>query len=175
MSAARLAHSLNVEREARALAAHWRVDAERAARAGLLHDCAKGLSLTRMQELVLAGGLRLDKETWDSRALLHAPVGAYLARLAHGENDPEILEAIRWHTTGRPGMTALEKIIYLADMIEPDRAPCDALPAIRALVWEDLDRAMLLALRGSAAYVRQSRCPLHADTLEALRWFEGAV
>jgi len=161
-----------VEKEARALAERWRADVERAACAGLLHDCAKGLPLRRMQELALAGGLRLDKATWDSRALMHAPVGAYLARRDYGVDDPEVLDAIRWHTTGRPGMGALEQIIYLADVIEPGREPFEALPAIRAAVWESLDRAMLLALRDSVAYVQRGRGPLHPDTLAALHWFE---
>jgi len=172
MSEARLIHSLNVEREARALAEHWGIDAERAALAGLLHDCAKGLSLAQMQGLALAGNLWLDKETWDSRTLIHAPVGAYLAGCDWGVDDPEILDAIRWHTTGRPGMSVLEKIIYLADMTEPARAPFGSLQAIRAAVWDDLDRAMLLALRDSVAYVRKSNHSLHTHTLEALRWFE---
>ena len=172
MSGARFAHSLHVEGEARALAEHWGIDVERAACAGLLHDCAKGLPLQRMQELALAGGLLLDKVTWDSRTLLHAPVGAYLAQRDYGVHDAEILSAIRWHTTGRPGMTELEKIIYLADMIEPGRAPFGSLLAIRAAVWEDLDEAMLLALRDSVAYVQRGRDPMHPDTLRALRWFE---
>lgn len=173
MSEARLIHSLNVEQEARALAEHWRIDTERAALAGLLHDCAKGLSLAQMQGLALAGSLWLDKETWDSRTLIHAPVGAYLARQDYGANDPEILDAIRWHTTGRPGMSVLEKIIYLTDMTEPARAPFGSLQAIRAVVWDDLDKAMLLALRDCVAYVHKSNHPLHTHTLDALRWFEG--
>jgi len=172
MSAARLVHSLHVEKEARALAAHWHIDVERAMCAGLLHDCAKGLPLRRMQELALAGGLRLDKQTWDSRALMHAPVGAYLAQRDYGVEDPETLDAIRWHTTGRPCMTMLDKIIYLADVTEPGRAPFDTLPAIRSVIWDDLDHAMLLALRESAAYVQKSRDTMHTDTLDALRWFE---
>jgi len=172
MSEGRLIHSLNVEQEARSLAEHWGIDTERAALAGLLHDCAKGLSLSQMQELALTGGLWLDKDTWDSRALIHAPVGAYLAQCDFGVNDAEILEAIRWHTTGRPGMSALEMIIYLADITEPARPPFGSLQAIRNAVREDLKGAMLLALRDSVAYVHKSNSPLHTHTLDALRWFE---
>jgi predicted HD superfamily hydrolase involved in NAD metabolism len=162
-----------VESVAFDLAAHWGADVKRAARAGLLHDCAKGLSLEALQRLVIEGNLRLDKDVWDSRALLHAPVGAYLARRDHGETDSQVLDAIRWHTTGRPGMSAQEAIIYLADMIEPGRGDLDDLPAIRALAWTDLDAAMRLALRSTVAYIERKRRAVHADTLDALHWYEG--
>jgi len=164
-----------VEELARALAARWGADAERASRAGLVHDCAKGLSLAQMKGLALAGGLRPDRGMRDSRALLHAPVGAYLARRDYGVDDPAMLDAIRWHTTGRASMAVLEKIIYLADMIEPGRPAFEGLAVLRAAVWDDLDAAMLLALRGTAEYVKKRRNPLHSDTLEALRWLETPI
>lgn len=175
MSAARLEHSLRVEAEALVMAARWGVEAELAVRAALLHDCAKGFDLPTLQRCVLEGELRVDKQMWDSRALLHAPVGAYVARRDYGEQDARVLDAIRWHTTGRANMSALEKIIYLADMIEPGRAMFAELPAIRAATRVDLDEAMRLALGSTVAYIKGKRRPVHGDTVEALRWYQAQL
>ncbi len=168
----RYVHTLNVEREALALAERWQVDGDQAMRAGLLHDCAKGLTLAQMQALVVEGGLRMDKEMWESRALLHAPVGAYLAQRDFDIEDTEVLDAIRWHTTGHAHMTTLEQIIYIADMVEPARQPFAALESIRECMGTDLREAMRLALRSTVEYIENRKCALYVDTLRALAWFE---
>ena len=99
---------------------------------------------------------------------MHAPAGAALARLEYGETDEAVLHAIRWHTTGCAQMSALDKIIYLADMIEPGRKDYPGLEKIRALCEEDLDAALCEALRQSQIYVREKKQRLHPDTQAAL-------
>lgn len=167
-------HTLQTESVACRLAAHWGQDVQLASRAALLHDCAKGLPLSKMQSLAQEGGLLIDRMTWDSRALLHAHIGAYLARRDYGEQDKAVLAAIQWHTTGRPHMTPLEEIVYLADMIEPGRRMFDALPQIREQVFLDLHEAMRIALGSTVAYIKWKHNPIHPMTLETLQWLEDA-
>lgn len=101
----------------------WRAvsgeDEEKAALAGLLHDCAKCLPLSQMVKA--AKGEKLDSMMKESKALMHSVAGMHIAEAVYGVTDPQVLSAIRWHTTGHANMTKLEKIIYLADMIEPNR------------------------------------------------------
>ena len=149
------------------------VDERNASQAGLLHDCAKNCSLERMLELMRRGGEEPDDIMKHSRALLHAPAGAVLAHLEYGECDMDVLHAIRWHTTGCAQMNALDKIIYLADMIEPNRKPYPGLEALRQKCTEDLDAAMRLALEQSQSYVREKNSQLHPDTQSALEALLG--
>ena len=160
-----------MERLARELALHWALDAAQAEAAGLLHDCAKGMSLSHMHCAALAGGLCIDKATWDSQALLHAPVGAYVAERDYALHDAAALDAIRWHTTGRARMARLEQVIYLADMVEPGRKPFPQMQAICDAMWTDLDQAMCIALDCAAAYVKKREQALYPVTEEALRWY----
>ncbi len=126
-----------------------------------------------MQRLAIEAELTADKVMWQSRALLHAPVGAYLARRDYGLSDPAALDAIRWHTTGRANMSILEQVIYLADMIEPGRKDFEGLGAIRDAARHSLGKAMRLSLLDTIAYVQEGNKGIHPATLEALRWFES--
>lgn len=164
----RFTHSLGVEATAFFMARRFKVDALRAQRAGRLHDCAKRCTLEEMRALVAASGEGMDSQMASSRALLHAPAGAALARQAYGETDEAVLRAIRWHTTGCVGMTELDKVIYLADMIEPGRKPYPGLEEIRALCQTDLDAAMRAALGQSIAHIRAKGQEPHPDTQAAL-------
>lgn len=168
LDAQRLAHCIGVEAVAVRMAERFGVDMRKASQAGLLHDCAKNCTLDQMLELTRQGGEEPDAIMRGSRALLHAPAGAALARQAYGESDEEVLHAIRWHTTGCAQMNDLDKIIYLADMIEPNRKPYPGLEALRALCMEDLDAAMRAALCQSQAYVQARNQQLHPDTQAAL-------
>lgn len=160
LSPERYLHTLGVEECAVKLACRYGVDVEKARIAALLHDCARGLTLEDVRALlgVEAGEM----------ALLHAPAGALLARDRYGISDPEILSAIRWHTTGRAHMTPLDKVIYLADFIEPHRKPYDGLELLREAAGMDLDRAVCLAARGALDYVRQRGLSPDRHTLEML-------
>ena len=127
----RFKHTLGVERAALKLAAKNGVDPQKARLAALLHDCAKCMDERDMGNLLRRHGMEPKFVADRTRTLMHAAAGMILAKEKYGIHDPEILGAIRWHTTGRAGMTKLEKLIYLADVVEPNRRVFPALPAIR--------------------------------------------
>ena len=166
LDAARYAHTLGVEKTAREMAEKFGVDEEKAALAGLLHDCAKCMPLSQMTKA--AKNEKLDPVMKESKALMHAVAGAHVAQDVYDVHDPEVIGAIRWHTTGHANMTKLEKIVYLADMIEPNRKPYPGLEALRKLCMTDLDEAMHMALLMSLDHVREQGKPLHPDTWR--RW-----
>lgn len=166
----RYKHTLGVEETARQMARQFGEDEDKASLAGLLHDCAKCMTLTQM--LKSAKGMDIDPVMKDSKALMHALAGMCVAECVYNVEDPDVLGAIRWHTTGRAQMTTLEKIIYLADMIEPNRKPYPGLETIRALCMQDLDEAMHTALKMSLAHVESQGKTLHPDTLAALDAYE---
>ena len=170
LDAGRYTHTLGVEKTAREMARAFGEDEEKAALAGLLHDCAKGMTLTQM--LKTAKKEPVDDVMKVSKALMHAVAGMCAAQETYDVRDPEVLGAIRWHTTGRAGMTRLEKIIYLADMIEPNRKPFDGLEALRAACMRDLDEAMHMALRMSLEHVQSQGKTLHPDSMAALAEYE---
>ena len=109
----RYIHTKGVEKTARKMAEIFHEDVEKAGLAGLLHDCAKCLSLDKMNKAVR--NYPVDEMMRNSKSLLHSAAGSCLAESVYGVTDPEVLEAIRWHTTGHANMTRLEKIVFLAD------------------------------------------------------------
>ena len=167
----RFEHTLGVEETARRMARCFGASEEKAALAGLLHDCAKCLPLSQMVKA--AKGEALDDVMKESKALMHSVAGMCLAKSVYGVEDEDVLSAIRWHTTGHAQMTQLEKIIYLADMIEPGRKPYPGLEELRKLCFTDLDEAMRFALASSLAHVEAQGKTLHPDTLAALADYEN--
>ena len=166
----RFEHTLGVEQTARQMARVFGENEEKAALAGLLHDCAKCMPLSQM--IKAARHAEVDPVMKESKALMHAVAGRCVAQDVYGVQDEDVLGAIRWHTTGHAGMTRLEKIIYLADVIEPNRKPYPGLEDLRALCMQDLDSAMHAALRQSLEHVREQGKTLHPDTLAALADYE---
>lgn len=171
LSPSRYAHSLRVMAVARDMALAFGVDVQLIRHGALLHDCAKGMPLINMQQVAHNAGVKLDPLTLSSTALLHAPAGVVLAQGVYGVTDPRVMSGIRWHTTGRPGMTDLEKIIYLADMVEPGRRDFPGMGAIRAACQSDLDLAMGLALEASVRYILKRGQVCHPNTTEALAYY----
>ena len=171
LDAQRFAHTLGVEGCAREMARSFGEDEEKAALAALLHDCAKCMTLSQM--IKAARDVPVDPIMRESKALLHALAGRCVAENVYGVKDEDVLGAIRWHTTGRSGMTRLEKIVYLADMIEPGRKSYPGLEALRVLCRQDLDLAMHQALRMSRDHVKAQDKALHPDTLAALTDYES--
>lgn len=168
---ARYNHTLGVEETARELAAIHGEDIELAANAGLLHDYAKCLTYERMLDIVKKNIASLDPLELSCSALLHAPVGAYLAKEECGLTDPRALDAIRYHTTGRAHMTKLEAIIYLADYIEPTREGISHIEDMRrAALCSGLDDALYIAINESVRHVRSRQKALHTRSLEAQNW-----
>ena len=162
---ARFRHSRDVSRTAVRLAECWGVDVERARLAGILHDCARNLKGEELLSTALSNGLFLKDIEILQPALIHAPLGAILAQWRFGVSDPEILQAIRRHTTGAAHMSQLDKIIYLADCIEPGRN-YDEVQQPRELAEKNLDAAVLVAYDHSIRFVLDGGGLLHPDTIE---------
>ena len=114
-------------------------------------------------------GIINDNSEIQNKTLLHAKTGAALARDLFGVGDA-VYEAIRWHTTGKPDMTLLEKILYLADYIEPTR-DFEGIGELRALAYEDLDAAMALGLKMTIEEIRRAGREVFVDTLDAFEWY----
>ena len=166
LSEYRLRHTLSVAETAVWLANRFGVDPVQAHLAGMLHDCAKGMDAPTLLQLIRSGGISADELELSMPALLHAPAGAALARLQYHVSDQNVLSAIRWHTTGRRNMTPLEKVVYLADMIEPGRAAYPGLEELRKCARNNLDEAVRLAAAQSASYVAGRGKKLHPRTME---------
>jgi len=167
----RIPHVLGTEEEAAKLARRWGADETLARRAALLHDCTKRLGVQEQLALIDRYQVPLDLETLKQEKLLHAPTGAAAAEHLFGECG-QVVSAIRWHTTGKADMTLLEKIIYLADYIEPTR-DFEGLDRIRRLAYEDLDRALLLGMELSIANLAARGRAVHPDSLCARDYLKG--
>ena len=170
LTARRFAHTLGVAWTSRQLALRHKANVYKAEAAALLHDCAKCLPMREMQRIARDAKLKADASVLESGALLHAPVGAWMAEHVYGVTDPEILSAITAHTTGRPGMSVLDMIVNVADTIEPSREPYPLLPKIREAADRSLEEALLLCLSGTVEHVEKSGRHLNSDTLQTLTW-----
>ena len=166
----RFDHTLSVARTAIHLAEIHGLDVLRAEQAGLLHDCAKHLPLDVMRQIAVENSLTSDESILSSRGLLHAVVGTWVAQKNYGMTDPQVLDAIRNHTTGCPGMSRLSICVCLSDSIEPLREDYPGLGRIRDLAEQSLERALLLSLESTANYVRSHNWYLHPQTQETIRW-----
>lgn len=162
----RYLHSIGVCETAVEMAKLYGVDEEKAYIAGLLHDCAKCFSNEEQLRLCDEYGIELDEITLACPAIIHAPLGAAIAESEYGIKDEEILRAIRLHTTGGERMTKLDKIIYIADMIEPHR-DYEGVDRLRKLAYGNLDKAMLASLQSTLKFNVQKGATIHPDTLSA--------
>lgn len=166
----RVPHVLGTEEEAVRLAKRWGEQSEDAAEAAICHDITKRLGLEEQLRLCERYGIMADDYESVSEKLLHAKTGAEFAGDLFGLS-PRVKEAIRWHTTGRAGMDTLQKILYLADYIEPTRAGFTGLEELRRAAYADLDAAMELGLRMSLEDVTSRGNLPHSDSAEAQKWF----
>ena len=165
VKAKRLPHIRGTEQAAVELALRWGADPEKMRRAAILHDCTKYASREEHLAICDRYGIELDELERGAEKLLHAKSGAALARYVFGQDD-EIFTAILYHTTGRGNMTLAEKILYLADYMEP----CRCFPEVeemRRLAEEDLDRAVLMGVRLSIQEMLERNRVVHHNTLEA--------
>ena len=152
----RFVHTMAVAGTASSLAMCYGMNIQKAELAGLLHDCAKCIDVRKMQKLCEKAGLEITPFEAGSGSLLHSKAGSVLAAEKYGCTDPDILNAIRYHTTGRPGMSLLEKIIFVADYIEPGRYTAKNLPEIRKMAFEDIDEALLKILYDTLVYLNST-------------------
>lgn len=159
----RYEHTIGVAYTAAALAMRYGADIEKAQIAGILHDNAKCISKEKAEQIIEKYNISLTEAEQLNPALLHAKLGAYLAMHKYKISDREIIRAILYHTTGRPNMTLLEKIIYIADYIEPTRCKAPNLTEIRRLAFVDLDKALLQILGDTLEYLEN--CHIDADPM----------
>jgi len=162
----RYAHVVRVARFAERLAVAHRVDAARARVAGMLHDLARLFSAERLLTECAARGLPVDPFERANPIVLHARVGAELARERYGVDDESVLSAIRKHTLADAVMSPLDAVVFLADGVEPGRDFGDR-AALAALAFHDLDAAMRAALQSSIAYLRSRGQAISPHTLAA--------
>lgn len=167
----RIPHVLGTEQEAIRLAERYGADVHKARVAALLHDCTKKLDMEEQLALCQQYQIPLDDLERKALKLLHAKTGAAIARDVFGVDD-EIYGAIFWHTTGKADMTLLEKIIYLADYIEPSR-DFPGVEKLRKACYEDLDTGLLLGLEMSVEEMESMGNPVHVKTLEARDYLKG--
>lgn len=166
----RVPHVIGCSDTAERLARKYGADVTDAKRAGILHDITKALNAQEQLQLCDHYAIILDNFERLNPKLLHAKTGAVIAEQIFGEN-PAVCDAIRWHTTGKANMSLLEKIIYLADYMEPNRA-FDGVEELRRLTEDNPDDAMYLGLSMTMEQLKLNRCDIDKNSSAALRWFE---
>ncbi len=175
MTEKRFYHSLGVQGMSLSLAIRYGYDMDKANLAGLLHDCAKDMK----DEVLIAKCKKYNLPVSDvenrNGHLLHGKLGAYYAKHKYGVTDSEILSAINWHTTGKPDMTLLEKIIFVGDYIEPNRSyeRIPELNLIRQLAFLDLDKAVLEILKNNLFYLEKDGQEIDKLTVDAYDYYKA--
>jgi predicted HD superfamily hydrolase involved in NAD metabolism len=169
MSAKRFQHVLGVEKTAVALAEKYGASPDKASIAALTHDYAKERPDEEFQLVIRRDGFDLDLLNWDN-AIWHGLIGADFVQRELGIDDEEILQAIRLHTTGAAEMSLLDKIIYVADYIEPGRS-FPGVKEARELAMLDLDAAVAFETKHTLQYLLEKEAPIYPKTIETYnRW-----
>ena len=171
----RFEHTLGVAYTAANLAVIYDCDEKKALVAGLLHDSAKCLSHQKRLSVCKKNHIKVTDIEEENPVLLHAKVGAFYAKEKYNVSDDEILDAITYHTTGRPDMGLLEKIIYVADFIEPHRKKLPRLNEIRKIAFEDLDMAIYMILENSLLYLEKGNSKIDLKTQETYEYYKNVI
>lgn len=171
LSPRRFRHSLGVAETARSLAARYGAAPEAAALAGLLHDVAREAPAGELWHAAQDAGMALGyMERMAPMPCLHGPVGARIAARELGVTDPEVLGGIACHTLGKERMSVLEKVVFLADAIEPNRESAPYVLELRALAGKDLDLACRRAFDLTFEHLLRSEQPIHPQAAAARNW-----
>ena len=171
----RFEHSLGVEYTSACLAFIYGCDVNSARIAGLLHDCAKCLPDGEKLLIMEKGGIKPLQEELDNHSLLHSKAGAILAHDKYGIADPDILNAIRYHTVGRPNMSLLEKIVFVADFIEPNRKELLIMNGVRHAAFIDIDQATLWIMESVRAYVEKKGYAPAPSSVAAYEYYKNQI
>ena len=171
----RYEHTLGVAYTAMCLAMRYEVSLEKAEMAGLLHDCAKCMSDEKKIKKCIEHNISITEIEKEQPYLLHAKVGAYIAMDKYGINDIEIINAILKHTTGSRDMSMLEKIIYVADYIEPNRNKADNLQIIRKMAFQDIDMAVFIIMKDTVQYLKNKNQKIDTHTLRAYEYYKEII
>ena len=169
----RYEHTLGVAYTAASLAMCYGQDVYHAQVAGLLHDCAKNYTNEKRISICKKNGIPINAAEQKNTFLLHAKVGSFLAREKYGVNDKAILDAITYHTTGRPNMSTLDKIIYIADYIEPGRRQASGLPEVRQLAFISLDDCLFRILKDTLDYLHASKMEIDMSTQQTYDYYKS--
>lgn len=175
LDASRMEHSLGVEYTSACMAFIHGEDIEKARIAGLLHDCAKCISDSDKIKIMEKAGQPPLQEELDNHSLLHAKCGAIIARDEYDIKDEDILNAIRFHTVGRPNMSLLEKIVYIADFIEPCRKKLEIMDSVRKVAFIDVDQALLWIMESVTEYVREQGKPVAPSSVAAYEYYKNQI
>ncbi len=168
----RFNHSIQVAKEAKNLAIQYNVDKEKAFLAGLIHDCCKCFSLSKIYETCEKYKFELDNVLQKQPYLAHSFLGYYIAKDIYSIQDEDILNSIKYHTTGRENMSNLEKIIYVADYIEPTRPYFDGIYEARELAYKNLDRAIQYILKNTIQFNTEKGRIIHPLSIEAYEYYK---
>lgn len=174
LSKKRFTHSVNVARASYTLAERWGADPQRAYLAGLLHDCCKELPFEEQEELMRQGPFVVSDIEWLCKPVWHGIAAASYMCAELGIEDMEVLSAARWHTVAHANMTRLEEIVYMADLISAERTYRDV-DRFRKMAQNDLDKAMLEALKYSVESVMKKGTPLPLPTVEAYNFYLAKI
>ena len=147
-------------------------DAEKAELAATFHDLYRGVKTDCINYHVLHLGL--EEKYKDNANLAHGKIAAYVMEHNYNIKDQDVLNAVSYHTTGRAGMSLLEKIIYIADAIEPNRV-YPGVEKIRDMAFKDIDRACLMSMENTISFVNKTGNYLDIDTIEAKEWFDRVI
>lgn len=167
----RFEHSLGVSYTAASMAMVHGADVEGAALAGLLHDCAKCFSHEEKLEKCKKHNLPINKFEKKNPELLHAKLSAYYAQAKYEVEDLNVLSAITYHTTGRPDMSTLEKIIFIADYIEPNRKPLKEMDIIRKEAFTDLNLCVTHILKNTLSYLAEKNADIDETSKETYDFY----
>lgn len=169
----RYQHTIGVEYTAAALAMRYDIPITDAQIAGLLHDCAKCLSFEEKVAVCNKHHVEVTEIEHQNPELLHAKAGSILAETEYGIENTDITNAILYHTTGRPGMSVLEKIIFVADYIEPGRKKAPNLQEVRKLAFIDLDKAMIQIMADTLSYLEENKGVIDPLTRDSYLYYSG--
>lgn len=167
----RFIHTIGVAYTAASMAMSYKTDINKAFLAGLLHDSAKCIPDSEKIMICQNNNIEISPFEEINPFLLHSKLGAFLAREEYGIDDEEILSAITYHTTGKPNMTLFEKIIYIADYIEPNRKILPHMDEIRYESYHNINKALVLILDNTIGYLRYQNKPIDDITLETYKYY----
>ncbi|MEM7594246.1 MAG: bis(5'-nucleosyl)-tetraphosphatase (symmetrical) YqeK [Cyanobacteria bacterium P01_A01_bin.83] len=166
----RLKHILGVEELCITLAQHHQLNEQQAAQAGLMHDLAKFFTPAKLLQLATSAKIPIDEICWHQPHLLHADVSALVAQQEFGVEDPEILAAIRNHTLGTPQMSKLSCVVFIADVLEPNRGDNKRLAAMRAVAPKNLYKCVQQTSDYSLKYLLDKQKIIHPRTVLTRNW-----
>ncbi|MDL2301922.1 bis(5'-nucleosyl)-tetraphosphatase (symmetrical) YqeK [Lachnospiraceae bacterium OttesenSCG-928-D06] len=171
----RFEHTLGVAYTAASIAMYYDADIKNSELAGLLHDCAKCISHDKKIVICEKHNINISNTERQNPDLLHCKVGSFLAMEEYHVTDLDVINAILNHTTGRPGMSLLEKIVFVADYIEPNRRKAPNLKAIRKLAFQDLDMAVLKILEDTISYLTVSGVEYDKKTEKSYEYYKNLL